>query len=178
MFWLLIAVGAIAAVILVVLITGSLLPQNHRASVSREIPAPPEQVWRTITSLRDLPNWHPEVKSVEAIVETQGKTAWRETYRNGDKIAYETVSTEPPRRLVRRIADPKLPYGGTWTLDIEDKSFGSRVTITEDGEVYNPIFRFVSRFFIGHTVTMERYLAALAQRLASAPVETASNQHA
>jgi hypothetical protein len=31
--------------------------------------------------------------------------------------------------------------------------------ITEDGEVYNPVFRFVSRFVMGHTATMDKYLA-------------------
>jgi hypothetical protein len=35
------------------------------------------------------------------------------------------------------------------------------VRITEDGEVYNPIFRFMSRFVFGHTHTMDAYLRAL-----------------
>jgi hypothetical protein len=35
------------------------------------------------------------------------------------------------------------------------------VQITEDGEVYNPVFRFVSRFILGHTRTMDFYLRAL-----------------
>ena len=38
---------------------------------------------------------------------------------------------------------------------------GTRLTITENGEVYNPIFRFVSRFFLGYTSTMESVLRAL-----------------
>ncbi len=39
---------------------------------------------------------------------------------------------------------------------------GTRVRVTEDGEVYNPLFRFVSRFIMGHTATMDRYLDDLA----------------
>jgi hypothetical protein len=35
------------------------------------------------------------------------------------------------------------------------------VSITEDGDVYNPVFRFVSRFFIGHEATITTYLANL-----------------
>ena len=31
--------------------------------------------------------------------------------------------------------------------------------ITENGEVYNPVFRFVSRFVFGHSATIEKYLA-------------------
>jgi hypothetical protein len=35
------------------------------------------------------------------------------------------------------------------------------VTIREDGEVYNPVFRFASRFIIGHDATTRKYIAAL-----------------
>ncbi len=42
------------------------------------------------------------------------------------------------------------------TVDLPDSS----VTITERGSVYNPIFRFMSRFIFGHTATVEAYLDA------------------
>ena len=35
---------------------------------------------------------------------------------------------------------------------------GSDLTITEDGEVHNVIFRFMSRFVFGHTATMDTFL--------------------
>ena len=35
------------------------------------------------------------------------------------------------------------------------------VRITEDGQVYNPVFRFMSRFVFGHARTMDAYLRAL-----------------
>ena len=63
--------------------------------------------------------------------------------------------------LVTRIADRSLPFGGTWTYVLAPDGNGTRLTITEHGEVYNPIFRFVSRFIIGHTGTMEGVLRAL-----------------
>jgi hypothetical protein len=34
------------------------------------------------------------------------------------------------------------------------------VTITERGEVYDPLFRFMSKFVFGHTSTMDSCLAA------------------
>ena len=36
--------------------------------------------------------------------------------------------------------------------------------MAEDGEVYNPIFRFVSRFVMGHHATMDRYLRNLGRK--------------
>jgi hypothetical protein len=79
-------------------------------------------------------------------------------------VVYEEVEADPPRRLVARIADPSLPYGGSWTYVVAPERDGSRVTITEDGVVRNPIFRFVSRFVLGHHATQDAFLRALGRR--------------
>jgi hypothetical protein len=65
------------------------------------------------------------------------------------------------RRHVDRIADPSLPFGGRWIYDLASDGSGTALTITEEGEVYNPVFRFVSRFIMGHTRTIDRYIADL-----------------
>jgi len=54
-----------------------------------------------------------------------------------------------------------LPYGGSWSFELKPESGETRVRITEDGEVYNPLFRFVSRFVMGQTATLDAYLAAM-----------------
>jgi hypothetical protein len=46
-------------------------------------------------------------------------------------------------------------FGGTWTFDIVPTPTGSRVTITERGEIYNVIFRALSKLVFGYTGTME-----------------------
>jgi hypothetical protein len=71
------------------------------------------------------------------------------------------VEARPPERIVTRIADPSQPFGGTWTFEIARVPSGSTLTITERGEVYNPIFRFMARFVFGHSRTIDRYLADL-----------------
>ena len=63
-----------------------------------------------------------------------------------------------------RIADPTLPFGGTWTYEIAPADSGSVVTITESGEVKSPIFRFMARFVFGYTSTMDGYLEALGKK--------------
>jgi hypothetical protein len=50
----------------------------------------------------------------------------------------------PPRRLVRRI-------------------------VGENGEIYNPFFRFVSRYIVGHHRTIDGYLRALRAETETAP---------
>jgi hypothetical protein len=63
---------------------------------------------------------------------------------------------------VTHITDKALPFGGSWDYRLEPAGNDTRVTITENGEVYNPVFRFVSRFLMGHTATIDKYLTALA----------------
>jgi len=41
---------------------------------------------------------------------------------------------------------------------------GCRVTITEDGEDYNPIFRFMGRVFFSPTASIETYLKSLGKK--------------
>ena len=82
-------------------------------------------------------------------------------------------SAEPPKRMVARIVDQDLPFGGRWEYDIvPDGPDASRVTITERGWVSNPIFRFVSRFVMGHTATLDAYLRALGKHFGSEPTPT------
>ena len=77
-------------------------------------------------------------------------------------MVFEIVQSIPAARVVSRIADPDQPFGGTWTVVLAPEAGGTRVTITEDGEVYNPLFRFLSPYVFSQTATMESCLAALA----------------
>jgi hypothetical protein len=71
----------------------------------------------------------------------------------------------PNERLVTRIADKSLPFGGKWTYTLAQTGNSTVLRITEDGEVYNPVFRFISRFVLGHATTIDRYLRDVAARL-------------
>jgi hypothetical protein len=103
-----------------------------------------------------------------------GHLAWREQSAH-HAIAYEAEEFVPPRRWVARITTPNLPYGGRWIYELEPAGAATRVTITERGEVYNPVFRFVSHFIIGHTATIDSYLEALAARAAASAPSAATS---
>jgi hypothetical protein len=75
---------------------------------------------------------------------------------------------EPPFLLVTRIVEGQ-PFGGTWTYRVAPAPGGSQLTIIEDGEVYNVIFRFLSRFVFGHYTTIDAYLANLRRHEAERP---------
>lgn len=164
MKWLLIAGGVIGAVVLVVVIVGALLPRDHIATVTARIAGAPDSVWRAIADVADHPNWRDGVKRIELLAPIDGKMTWREHSTNG-AILMVADHSEPPRRLVTRIADEKLPFGGTWEFVVQPAGNDtSNVTITERGSVYNPVFRFMSRFVFGHTATMDAYLRSLGRK--------------
>ena len=163
MRWVLGIVGVLVAVVLLVVVVGYLLPTSHVASMSAQYAASPDSIWVSLTDVAAFPQWRRDVQRVEILADENGQRGWRE-HANGDVITYRIVEADPPRRLVSRIADENLPFGGTWTYQLAPDGSGTRLTITENGEVYNPIFRFVSRFIIGHTATMEGVLRALGTR--------------
>lgn len=160
---LLIIVVAVVLVGIVVLI-GALLPKSHVASRRAQFKQPPGMIWEAITDYAGAVAWRPELKAVDRLPDRDGRPVWREVDKHGQAMPLETIEATPPRRLVRRIADPDLPFGGSWTYEVGPVESGSRLTITEDGEVYNPIFRFASRFIFGHTATIDGYLKALGKK--------------
>jgi hypothetical protein len=100
---------------------------------------------------------------VEILDEVAGRVRFREHGKQG-RITYEVVQDTPPEKLVTRIVDQDLGYSGTWTYLLSQTNDGTRVRITEEGEVPNLLFRFMSRFIFGHTATMDAYLRALARK--------------
>ncbi|MDX6709125.1 MAG: hypothetical protein QOH96_141 [Blastocatellia bacterium] len=80
-------------------------------------------------------------------------------------IVLVLVSLIAEQKLVTHIADKNLPFGGTWTYEIVPNNRSTILTITEHGEVYNPVFRFISRFVIGHTAQIDKYFDSLGTRL-------------
>jgi hypothetical protein len=109
-----------------------------------------------------LPKAHTATRS--ALIRKQPRDVYAIIRELASTPEYEIVEDVPPQRLVGRIADKSLPYGGSWTYVLEGAPEGTRLTITENGEVYNPIFRFLSKFVFGHTKTMDDYLASLQKR--------------
>jgi hypothetical protein len=137
MKWVWITLLAVAAIVAIVAACGAMLPVNHVASKRAKFKQPPATIWAAID--RD------------------------KTFRE-DGVNYEVTRSEPPRLLETKITDNNLPYGGTWTYEIAPTPAGSELRITEHGSVYNPIFRFVSRFVMGHTATIETRLRGLGKK--------------
>jgi len=162
MRWLLVVLGLLVVIAVVIALIGVMLPRDHVASTTTLINAPPESVWEALANVADYPRWRPDVRSVD-VLSTEGALRWREHTGQGG-MTLERAEEQRPRRLVARIADEKLPFGGTWTYELAPEAPGTRVTVTERGYVTNPIFRFMARYVFGHHRTQEDFLRALGRR--------------
>ena len=162
---------AFAALVAVAWIIGMSLPQNHTVSRSARFAAAPETIWATLVDVSSYPEWRSGVDTVILLDGTENRLAWQESM-GGDRLSFDADTTQRPKHLQSRITDTGIEFGGSWDYVIEPDGEGTRLTITENGEVYSPLFRFMSRYVMGHGSTIERYLSDLAARLGetSAPV--------
>ncbi len=154
-------VAVLAALVGVIALVGWLLPVGHVASRTMHVRRSPVAVFERVSDVATYPAWRSGVARVEILEPASGLVRFREYSGNGDGLTMEIVESVVPAKLVTRIADPSQPFGGTWTFEIGAAADGAVIIITERGEVYNPIFRFVARFVLGHHRTLDQYLADL-----------------
>jgi hypothetical protein len=140
MKWILIAIAAIGAGVAIVAVIGASLPRNHVASRSLAVRRSPEEIWPVIMQA---------------------------TTSSG--VPVDVIESDPPRRQVTRVKDTEKMFGGTWTITVTPTATGGTLTITEDGWVGNPIFRFVSRYVMGHHATIDGMLKEVAKKFGEEP---------
>ena len=157
------ALGLVAFLVLVLAI-GWLLPVGHRASRTVVVTASPDKVFAIVTDMARYPEWNSAVERVE-VTGDPGAGQRARLFGSFGEIPYVVETFEPPSRLVTRIDGTDMDFGGTWTYELRPSGTGTEITITEDGEVYNPFFRFMSRFVFGHHATIDQFLADLVRVL-------------
>ena len=168
MTWIWISLLVIGGLIGLLAGVGALLPKNHRASAEVTLKKPPQDVWNVVSNIQEWPAWHANIVRVERLSDHEGHPVWRLLTKDGDLPSEVLEASEPtaakPGRLVTRIADPAVPFSGSWTIEVSGTEAASRVTVTENGEIRNPIFRFFSRFVFGHTASLVSFLSDLAKK--------------
>jgi uncharacterized protein YndB with AHSA1/START domain len=161
--WIILVLAVLIFFLVAVALAGAMLPPQHSVTRTIMLKQPPEAVWQAITDHGKEPEWRHDVVSVTKLADRNGHALVEEKYKNGDSMKIETVETQPPTRLVRDVVDNSM-FTGRWTYTLTPIPEGTSISINETGSVPNPVFRFVSRFVIGHTTTVDRYLANLAAR--------------
>jgi hypothetical protein len=146
---------------------GFLIPREHIASSSIALKQPPDTVWEVVRHLGEVSAWWDNV-SESAIVpdDAEGREVWQYSMQDGSTMLLVVDRAEAPRRLVTRIeAPPNAAFGGSWIYEIASDGAGSRLTVTEEGWIANPIFRVLAKTVFGYHRTLDSYLVALGRRL-------------
>jgi uncharacterized protein YndB with AHSA1/START domain len=159
---------ALLIALVAIWLVGWLLPRHHRARSTVTLRAAPADVWQAITDWRRYPEWLPSVKTVTELRAPDGRVGFTEQTRFGP-LPLLIEQQDDGRRLVTAIADERLPFGGTWTWELEPAADqGTLLTITEDGYIKAPIFRALSRFVFGYHKTIDQFLVALGRKFGEA----------
>ena len=169
MYWILFVMGAIVAVVLAILVGGLVTPRKHVASRTITLRATQDRVWSAVRDVARYGDWRHELEDASVVDTVQPQLRWRETSTRGS-VTFGVTVDEPPHRFAARILDDDLPYSGEWTWQIDADGDDTRVTITERGEVGNPIFRFIGAHLIGYTRSIDTYLTGLARHVGDARV--------
>lgn len=162
------AMAALLLLVIFILAVGFALPSTHTAIVRADYKAPPESIYAAVTAVKDGPSWRSGLDSVKILPAANGRTKWTE-YAEWGNLTMVMEEAKPVSRVVTRIADTSQGFGGSWTFLIQPNGSGSTLTLTENGEIYPPVFRFMSKFVFGQYTSLETYAANLARKFGETP---------
>src|SRR6185436_18676232 len=130
MRWILVALAGLVLLVALIAVIGAMLPKGHVAARSAVFRRTPQEVWDAIHGFAAYPEWRRETSKVEILDPVDGREHFRETSKFG-VITFSVDEADPPRRMVTRIADTGLAFGGSWTYELTPVPEGTRLTITE-----------------------------------------------
>jgi len=151
----------VACALVVVLVLGALQPRTHVASASVVIPAAQDRVWFMIENTASQPGWRQDLTAVQPLPPQDGHTCWLEIQKYGKMPLCEVLTAAPTTRIVL-IADPKLPFGGTWTYQLSPAGPDStNLTIMENGFTGPLFWRFMGHYIFHEDTMIKQYEASL-----------------
>ncbi|HLJ84603.1 MAG TPA: hypothetical protein VKT51_10560 [Candidatus Eremiobacteraceae bacterium] len=165
-----------AFVFLTVAGIGTTIPIWHSTKCAADIAAPSDALFGAIADDGSSASWRPELRSVTLVSGSGPTTVWRETYKSGQELTLYTnrLGYASGRQLVRDIPfDPRLGFDGNWVFNVgksgqrgENKT---RVAINEQGHIYNPVFRFLTKYVFGYSGSIRTYLTDLGAKFGEKP---------
>lgn len=167
--YLLYALLALIGVVALAYGAGYFLPAKHTASRSIEFKAAPETAFNTVADIKNALSWRTSLQDIKMLPASDGMESWTEVQKGGDQISFRMKAKTPPSRIEIEVINDSN-FGGVWVGTFEPTaSGGTRVTFTENGEIYNPLFRTMAKLFFDKGATLEQYLGELSRKLGENP---------
>ncbi|MGI9038231.1 MAG: SRPBCC family protein [Gemmatimonadota bacterium] len=157
MRWLYVGLGIVAAAVFTLAGIGYSIQNAHVAQARADYSTPPREVFETLSDFEHWPDWHPGVTAMSRRDDADGQPVWQ--MRGGaGSTTLVLLSSSPPERFVVR-ADGGM-FVGRWTVTVEPRSGGSRVTVTEEARIDNLVIRGLT-VFQSKTASIEAMLRGL-----------------
>lgn len=161
MRWILIGVGALLGLVALLAAAGYAMPNTHVAQAVADYRTEMDTVYSVLEDVERWPEWHPGISRLTPLEDSSDRPAWRVSGSDGS-MTITMAEREPPRRMIT-LADGGM-FVGRWTYRLEPRASGTRLTITEEARIDNPLVRGLTLFW-SQTAAMERFLRALGHRL-------------
>ncbi len=146
MTWLLIIGGVLVALVAIPFVVGMTLSAPFEFKADRTINYPPEAVWAAPNDFQSILMSGRQCRGTESIESEGGLLAWREDM--GPSVAtIETLESDEPRRVVRRLSDSVVPMTMRCEYTITPTENGCKLSVVVDGTIergtwHVPLFRF------------------------------------
>ena len=162
MRWILIIGAVLVGLILIIVVVGMTRPSHHVAQTRGKYNKPPADLWSVVSDYAKWSEWNPEIKSVTPLPDQNGRKMINVVGSWGTAPTALAVWNPPSKMKTEMNAGS---FSGSWTYEMAPTDDGGTLlTITEEGDVGNPIFR-AMMIFHDNEATMRGYHAALAKRL-------------
>jgi hypothetical protein len=159
--WIAYALLCVGCVLVLMVLIGAFVPEQHTVSATVDLPASQQRVWQLLTDVDAQPKWRTGLKSIELRPDENGHSCWTEVQKHMRMPLCADVSSPESTRTVR-IADRSLPFGGNWVYDLQSTGTdSSKLTITENGTVGPALWRFVDHFLIHEDANIKQFEADL-----------------
>lgn len=155
--------GGIVVLIGVILLTGLVLPREHKVQSCLTLTAPAESVWAVMRDIGATPTWWHDMERAER-TDSAGAERWTES-AGGFTMTVRVEEVTPGHRFDTTIEPPPdAVFGGVWRHEVSAAEGGGSVAcLSEDGWVSNPAFRAIG-YLMGQRKTIDSYLTALSAR--------------
>lgn len=147
---------AVAALTVLFLLTGWLLPATREGRAEAFIAAPPDRILAVIADVEAQPDW----RAVGSV--TRSGDGWEEITPRGERIAFDAEEMTPARIRLRFASD--AGYTGAWEAVLTPMAGGTRTAVAERATVPSLLGRILARLMFDPGAFARQYLADLKQR--------------
>ncbi len=133
---------------------GAMQPREHEVSRTITVDRPPAEVFAILQDAAAFPCWRTGVHAVEVAADDPVRFV---EHSDDGEMSFVVEQRVPDRRLVVRIADEDLPWGGAWTYELAPTASGTSLTITERGFVDNVFLRGLVTVFMDPSASISRF---------------------